>query len=121
MLAVLRTTLPKRNGFVAPNTAELLAEAQRFGINSRRKLRHLLLRHRRQLMADDRAALHEAPYIGHIQIDHGSAYVAEMRRKQRCFAWEALVRNAFELEFGEAYETFANKRDALLHLAGAGA
>ena len=113
MLAVLRTTLPKRNGFAAPNTSELLEEARRFGITSRRKLRHLLLRHRRQLIADDRAALREAPYINHIRIDHGSAYVAEMRRKQRCFSWEALVRNAFELQFGEAYAKFANKRDAL--------
>ena len=113
ILSVLRTTLPKRNGYVAPNTAELLGEAQRFGITSRRKLRHLLLRHRRQLIADDRAALFDAPYISHIREDHGPAYVTEMRRRQRCFAWEALVRNAFEIEFGEAYESFSNKRDAL--------
>jgi hypothetical protein len=113
ILSVLRAALPKRNGYMVPNTAELLDEAQRFGINSRRKLRHLLLRHRRQLIADDRAALCEAPYINHIREDHGAAYVAEMQRKQRCFTWEGLVRNAFELEFGEAYETFANRRDAL--------
>jgi len=113
ILSTLRSTLPKRNGFVSPNTAELLSEARQFGVTSRRKFRHLLLRHRRQLIADDRAALSEAPYVSSIREERGAAYVAEMQRKQRCFAWEALVRNAFELEFGDAYDAFARKRDAL--------
>ena len=113
ILSVLRATLPTRNGYMAPNTAELLCEARRFGFTSRRKFRQLLLRHRRQLIADDRGALAEAPYINHIRDEFGAAYVAEMLRKQRCFTWEGLVRIAFELEFGEEYEAFANKRDAL--------
>jgi hypothetical protein len=113
ILAVLRSTLPRRNGYVAPNTAELQSEARQFGVTTRRKFRHLLLRHRRRLLADDRAALSEAPYLNHIRADHGDAYVSEVQRKQRCFAWEGLVRNAFELEFGAEYEAFANKRDAL--------
>ena len=112
MLLVLRSTLPRRNGYVVPNTAELLDEARRFGVATRRKFRHLLLRHRHQLIAEDRAALSESPYINIIRNERGAAYVAEMQRRQRCFAWEALVRGAFELEFGGAYEVFSNKRDA---------
>jgi hypothetical protein len=113
VLAVLRETLQERNGYLAPNAAELLSEARQFGVTTRRKFRHLLLRHRRQLIADDREALSEAPYLNHIREDHGAAYVSEMQRKQRCFTWEALVRKALELEFGADYEAFANKRDTL--------
>jgi hypothetical protein len=48
-----------------------------------------------------------------IASDYGDSYVAELGQKQCCFTWEALVRNAFELEFGERYEAFSRERDGL--------
>ena len=111
LLRTLRRALPKRNGYVNPNCAELLDEARRFGVMSAGQLRRLLLKHRRELIADDRAALHSANYMRAIAADRGEHFVAQLRRKQCCFAWEALMRNAFELEFGDAYETFARERD----------
>jgi hypothetical protein len=82
-------------------------------VHTRGQFRRILLKHRRALVAEDRAALADEFYMQAIRADRGEDYVSTLIRKQRCFAWEALVRNAFELEFGEAYEVFARARDEL--------
>jgi hypothetical protein len=113
LLLVLRRTLSRRNGFIPPDCASLLIEARRFGVATPVRLRKLLLKHRRALVADDRSALRDKLYMATIEEDRGREYVLELRRKQRCFTWEAQMRTAFEMEFGEVYEEFARSRDGL--------
>lgn len=95
------------------DTASLIAEAERFGVVTTKQFRRLLLRHRRALIEADRSALADVSYMNSLREDLGSRAVSEMQRRQRCFGWEALVRTAYELEFGEAYEKFARERDGL--------
>jgi len=113
LLRTLRRALPRRNGYLPPNSGELIAEARQFDVGTPLRLRRLLLKHRRALIADDRETLLADGYMNLIAQEHGLSHVAELRRKQRCFTWEALVRTAFELEFGERYEVFSRKRDQL--------
>jgi hypothetical protein len=108
---ILSRTLPKRNGYRAPNTAELLKEAGDFGICTELQFRRLLLKHRRTLIADDRECLGSRVLMNAWREDYGEACVRDMRRRQYCFSWEGLTRNAFELEFGEAYDKYARNRD----------
>lgn len=42
-----------------------------------------------------------------------SKHIRDMRRRRYCFTWEALARNAFEREFGSAYEDYSRERDGL--------
>ena len=115
---ILSRTLPRRNGYIAPNTAELLTELSHFGIANELQFRHLLLKHRRTLIADDREHLYSRPFLAAVAEDYGANRVQDMKRRQYCFSWEGLVRNALELEFGEAYEKYASKRDGLDTVAG---
>lgn len=108
---ILSRTFPRRNGYVKPNTVELLKEAIDFGITSESQFRRLLLKHRRALVTDDRGYLHSRPFLAAVAEDFGRPRVEDMKRRQYCFSWEGLTRNAFELEFGEAYEEYARKRD----------
>jgi hypothetical protein len=113
MLAVLRRNLPRRNGYMSPDCASLIIEAQEFGVHTRGQFQRLISRHRRQLIAYDRSALRDVSYLSHLRQEHGEDTVREALRKQRCYTWEALTRTAFEFEFGEAYEKFAIARDGL--------
>jgi hypothetical protein len=110
---ILSQTLPRRNGYLRPNTAELLKEATDFGIHTELQFRRLLLKHRRALLADDRAALRDRLYMASLSDDNSEAHLLDMRRRQFCFTWEALTRNALELEYGAAYEEYSRKRDGL--------
>ncbi len=96
-----------------PNCEELISEAAHFGIGTPQRLRKLLLKHRRALIADDRETLQASGYLRLIAEEHGESYVTEMKRKQRCFTWEGLMRNALGLEFGELYEAYARERDGI--------
>lgn len=106
---ILSRTFPRRNGYAKPNTVELLREATDFDITSESQFRHLLLKHRRALVTDDREYLHSRPFLAAVAEDYGEARVQDMKRRQYCFSWEGLTRNAFELEFGSAYEEYRRK------------
>lgn len=110
---ILSRTLPRRNGYVNPNTVELLKEPTEFGIANELQFRRLLLKHRRALLADDREYLHSRPFLAAVAEDFGEARAHDMQRRQYCFSWEGLARNAFELEFGQAYQEYAQRRDGL--------
>ncbi|HEY2533968.1 MAG TPA: hypothetical protein VGJ20_39610 [Xanthobacteraceae bacterium] len=76
------------------------------------QFRRILLKHRKALIADDRACS-ESRLLAFWIEDLGEAQVREMRRRKVCFTWEGMTRNAFELEFGAAYEEYSRKRDGL--------
>lgn len=113
LVRALRRALPRRNGYMKPDSIGLIEEARAFGVGNPSRLRRVLLKHRRALVADDRAVILDDVYMQIVAADHGEAHVAQLRRKQRCFTWEALMRTAFELEFGERYEAYSRRRDGL--------
>ena len=106
---VLRQTLPRRCNYTRVNYAELVEEAQHFGVKTHGQFRQLMLRHRRRAIAIDREpfdALNERIQRREL----GDGVYAEMVRKQIWFSWEGLTRLVFELEFGERYAAFVSGR-----------
>jgi CBS domain-containing protein len=113
VFAELARILPKKNRYGQINAAELVDEARDFGIVTRGAFRKLMLRHRKTLLEIDRApldSLHERIFAE----DYGAEIVREFQRRQYWFSWEGLVRTAFELEFGEAYERYSYRRDGIV-------
>ena len=110
MAREIARVLPMRNNFGIINFAELLSEIEAFGISTRGQLRKLLLKHRKELLRIDRDPIDEI----HVRIYselYGHSKVLDLLRRQLWFSWEGLMRLMLELEFGEAYEEFANIRD----------
>ena len=112
-MQTIRRTLLRKNGYMYPNCGALITEANDFNIGTPKKLRKLLLKHRRVLIADDLESILSSGYMRLIAEEHGESYAAEIRRKQRCFTWEGQVRLALELEFGQRYEAYSFKRDGI--------
>lgn len=112
MRHVLGATLPRKNDFGPLAADELLAEARLFGVDTRGKFRALMLRHRRALIEADREPL-DALNARIYRSEMGDAYFCDLIRRQRWFAWPALVRLALEFEFGDAYRRFAEQRDGM--------
>jgi hypothetical protein len=110
MLSSFLRALPKRNNFGVINFAELLDEANHFGVRTKKQFRLILLRHRCALLQADRESL-DAVHIAIYRQELGDEVMADRLRRQRWFSWEALTRIAFELEFAEAYIEFAAARD----------
>lgn len=112
IMNVLRQTLPRKNNFGPINYGELVEEARFFGVNTRAQFRRLMLRHRRKLIKIDGEpldAIHERIY----REDLGNETFVDLLRRNRWFSWEALTRIALELEFGDAYRIFSEKRDLI--------
>jgi|SRR5687768_18349623 len=117
---ILRGTLPRKNDFSAISYGELLDECLRFGIDTRAKFRRLMLRHRRSLISIDQEPLDDV-HVRIYRAEFGDAEFADLMRRSRWFTWAALTRFALELEFGDAYREFADKRDGIRDPASASA
>lgn len=68
--------------------------------------------HREEALAADREPLDDF----HIQTyskEYGKGYVEERVEKQFWFAYPALLRIILELEFGDSYKAYSDKRDGL--------
>jgi hypothetical protein len=92
---------PRRNDYGTGSFDELVPELARFGIDTRGKFRALMTKHRRALLRDDRAKLEPWELRAYAE-DIGWALVNDLTRRQFWFAYPGLVRNAAEMEFGEA-------------------
>jgi len=106
----LRSLLPRRNGYCEVNCPELLAELRLFGILSLHRFRQLILRHRREAVRIDRAPL-DAINTKIYREEIGTKQFSFLERRQIFFGWEGLVRVILELEFGDRYRAFAERRD----------
>ncbi len=107
---VLTEMFPKRNDFAESDYSEELAELHHFGIKSEEDFRQLLVKHRAKILEIDASPMdnwHEEYY----QREYPDQPVRERIDQGFWFAFPALLRLALELEFGEQYEKFANKRD----------
>ena len=110
MPGVLKGLLPRQSNFTSPNYPELLGELNRFGIKTRKQLRAMVLRHRREAIRIDREPLDEVN-TRIFRNEMGDKEFAERIRTNTWFSWEAFVRIILELHFGDEYRAFAKERD----------
>lgn len=106
----LRGLLPRRNGHFPVNYPELLDELRFFGILSAHQLRQLILRHRREAINIDSEPL-DALNAKIYRKEFGEEKFIFLERRRMFFGLEGLVRVILELEFGDRYRAFAEKRD----------
>jgi len=108
---VMRNLFPKNNDCAPVNDlVEVIEELNIFGIYTKKELRLFLKKHREQLLEIDKSPLdkvHQRIY----RDDIGEVEFLDCIRRQYWFCYPALVRTAMEIEFGNKYEEFANKRD----------
>ncbi|WP_339409624.1 hypothetical protein [Pseudomonas sp. EA_35y_Pfl2_R5] len=110
----LRAAFPKKNDFSPSETRyeEELSELIHFGVLCVRDLRGLLNKHRKRILEIDRSPMdqvHQRMYAKEMGIEKFNDFL----RRQYWFAYPGLLRLALELEFGDAYEAFANARDGI--------
>ena len=110
----LSAAFPKKNDYSPSETSyeEELSELIHFGIVSAKDLRILLKRHRKKVLEIDRSPMdqvHQRMYAKEM----GAKKFNDFVRRQYWFSYPGLLRLALELEFGEAYESFANVRDGI--------
>jgi hypothetical protein len=106
----LRSMLPSRNGYCPVNYPELLGELRFFGILTSRQLRQLILRHRREAIEIDAQPL-DTLNAKIYRKELGDEEFLFLARRRMFFGWEGLVRVILELEFGDRYRAYAEKRD----------
>ena len=107
---VLRETFPKQNDFFVTDCVEGYNELLDFGINSKSKLIELFAKHQETAMKIDASELSELDEKMFIE-EYGEEYVKDRIINKYWFTYSGLVRLILELEFGEKYTEYANKRD----------
>jgi len=108
----LKRFFPAKNDDFQSDYVEEFAELHDFHIDSEEQLSELLRRRVGQVMEIDRSPMDEymVRYYAH---EFGTESVARRLREGYWFSYPALLRVALELEFGEAYRQYANKRDGI--------
>src|SRR4051812_13704895 len=109
---VLLQTLPGQNDFAQTDYSEELGELLFFGIDTKPALLDLVTKHREAALEIDSDPL-DGYHIKWYSDEYGTGYVQHRVKKNFWFAYPALLRIILELEFGEAYEAFAKKRDGI--------
>ena len=110
----LCAAFPKKNDFSPSETRyeEELSELIHFGVLCVRDLRDLLNKHRKRILKIDRSPMdqvHQRMYAKEMGIEKFNDFL----RRQYWFAYPGLLHLALELEFGDAYEAFANAPDCI--------
>lgn len=107
---VLCQTLPEQNDFYKSDYSEELQELLHFSIHTRLQLLDLVAKHREEALSVDSKPLdgYELQYFG---AEYGKGYVEERVERKFWYAYPALLRIIFELEFGDRYRIYADKRD----------
>lgn len=101
--ATLRRVLPRRNDFGNIDFLELQSELHALGIDTPRKLRKFLLKHRRTVIGIDRQPFDELN--ARIQRSElGNERYVYLSLRRIFFNWAGLVRLALELQFEAHHE-----------------
>jgi hypothetical protein len=109
---------PAKNDDFPSDYIEELAELRAFGISTEEQLDQLLYRRAEEVMEIDRSPMSESDIRMHSE-DSGELFVANRLREGFWFSYPALLRIALELEFGKAYEEYADKRDGIVEQGAA--
>jgi hypothetical protein len=109
---VLCETLPKQNDFYKSVYSEELQELFHFGITTRLQLLDMIAKHKEKALSIDCEPLDDYE-IQLYSKEYGKGYVNERVERKFWYAYPALLRIILELEFGDRYRDYANKRDGL--------
>lgn len=109
---VLSQIFPKQNDFIQTDYHEALKELLYFGIDSKISFLDLIIKHRDEVLTIDAEELDDF-HIKYYQEEYGVAYVMQRIKNKFWFSYLGLLRIALTLEFGAAYEQYANERDGI--------
>lgn len=101
----MKSLFPKKNDYGDRSFDELIPEVARFGVANVGQFRLLMMKHRRKLLRIDREKLRPNE-IEFYRAELGHQFVTDAVRRQYWFSYQALIRNAIELEFGESAATY---------------
>ncbi len=107
--AALLQTLPEQNDFYINDYGEELEELLYFGIATKSALNDLIVKHRETLLGIDAEELDNF-HIKYYKKEYGDDYVNDRIKNKFWFSYTALLRIAMELEFGEKYVKYANRK-----------
>ena len=107
---VLRQTLPHQNDFTACDYTDELQELLDFGVTSKLLFLDLIIKHRQEVLSIDKNPL-DSFHVQYYKSEYGAAYIEKRIKGKFWFAYPALIRIILELEFGEKYKSYADKRD----------
>jgi hypothetical protein len=110
--SILKSFFPSRNDGFPSDYVEELQELADFRITTEEQLEDLLRKRVGQIMEIDRSPMdnfHVRFYSRELGVD----FVANRVREGFWFSYPALLRIALELEFGESYQRYAEKRDGI--------
>ena len=109
---VLKRFFPAKNDNFECGYSEELRELHDFGIQTEDQLVDLLQKRVAEVMEIDRSPMTEFDIRMHSEAE-GAESVAKRLREGFWFSYPGLLRIALELEFGKAYEEYADKRDGV--------
>ncbi len=107
---ILNENFPKQNDFNFSGYNEELKELLDFGINSSEKLVEIIRKHKSKVLEIDSEDFDEF-HIKTYSREFGEDYVRNRIENKFWFAYQGLLRIILELEFGEEYELYSDKRD----------
>jgi hypothetical protein len=110
---VLKEILPERNNFYACSYTEEYEELLEFGIDSIDKLKEMLTKHLKAVMAKDCSIEVDETTFDYFCEELGKSVVEERLETGYWYSWPALLRLAIEEEFGEEYVEFCFRRDGV--------
>ena len=110
---VLKEYFPQKNDFNKTGYDEELEELLHFGINTKDKLQQLIIKHKSKVLEIDSEDLDEF-HIKSYSAELGEDYVNDRIENKYWFAYQGLLRIVLELEFGDVYRQYSEKRDNLI-------
>jgi len=108
---ILKNHFPKQNDFNECDYKEELNELVLFGIKTKEDLDSLIVKHKDDVLEIDSEPLDEQHKKWYR--DSGIEDLENKISNDFWFALPGLLRITLELEFGEKYQQFANKRDGI--------
>jgi len=108
----LKQFFPAKNDDFHCSYEEELKELHDFGITTEYQLLNLLHKRAEAVMEIDRSPMDDSDIQMHIDAE-GKEFVENRLRTGFWFSYPALLRIALELEYGESYKHYANRRDAI--------
>jgi hypothetical protein len=109
---ILSEHFPKQNDDFPSPYEEELSELNRFGISTTTQLGELLSKWSAKIMEIDASPMSQQD-IALAKVDLGDEFVTKRLESGYWFAYPALLRLALELEFGEEYRKYSDKRDGV--------
>ena len=109
---ILKRFFPAQNDNFEYTYVEELGELNDFGIGTEDHLVSLLQRRAEEVMEIERSPMDEFDIRMHSESE-GAESVQNRLRAGFWFSFPGLLRIALELEFGKAYEEYADKRDGI--------